>query len=116
MGKYKKIIWSCNRKFGRNIRNDSIEITVPEDVDKKILFNKMKDIGLECVCSKGNKLFFRLIEEKDNYYKSTLNYKNYYNNEKLIGKMNIFDNICDCIKTSRGSVIIKERKDNDKMY
>ena len=90
--------------------DDFIEISTANDVDKEILINEMKDIGLECFRLKGNKLYFRLIEEKDNYHKPTLNYKNYYNNENLIGRMNIFDMIGDCIKTSTGSVIIKERK------
>lgn len=96
--------------------NGLFEVPVPEDVDKKILINKMKDIGLEWVSSKENKLYFRFTEEKDNHYKTTLNYLNYPNNEDLIGKMNIYDLIGDCIKTSTGSVVIKERNDNDKIY
>lgn len=96
--------------------NGLFEVPVPEDVDEKILINNMKDINLEWVGSKGNKLYFKLIEEKKNYYKPTMNYKNYYNNKDLVGRTNIFDMIGECIKTSRGSIIIKERNDNDIMY
>ena len=87
--------------------NGLFEVQVPEEVDKKIFINKMKDIGLEWVSSKENKLYFRFAEEKNNHYKPTLNYRNYPNNEDLIGKMNIYDLIGDCIKTSTGSVITK---------